>query len=78
MYDTLPKKKSELIESGIFKLDSNNSQGSHWVCYYCWNCLDTFGLSPPDEVGKYIKNLPSGQNVRFCSSYLLQQLWNTW
>ena len=55
MRDTLPKNRFKSIESGIVNLDSNKSQGTHWVCYYGNNYFDSFGLPPPDEVVKYMK-----------------------
>ena len=42
------------MELGIVNLDSNNSQGTHWVCYYDNNYFNSFGLPPPDEVVKYM------------------------
>ena len=61
MRDKLPKKKSKLVESGIVNLASNNSQGTHWVCYYGNNYFDSFGLPPPNEVLTYMQTPPSGR-----------------
>ena len=54
MRDRLVGKMSKPTESAIVNLDSNDSQGTHWVCYYGNNYFDSFGLPPPDEVVKYI------------------------
>ena len=54
MRDALPKKRSKQTEAAIVNLDSNDSQGTHWVCFYGNNYFDSFGLPPPDEVVKYM------------------------
>ena len=59
MRDTLPKKKSKSSESGIVNLDSNNSQGTHWVCFYDSIYFDSYGLPPPDEVVQYMRRPPT-------------------
>ena len=34
---------------GIINLDSNNGQGTHWVCYVDSFYFDPFGLPPPPK-----------------------------
>ena len=53
MRDTLPK-RSKPSESGIVNLESSNSQGTHWVCYFGNNYFDSFGLPPCNEIVKYM------------------------
>lgn len=59
MRDTLPAKPKE-IEVGIINLDSTEGKGTHWVCYSKNKdkiyYFDSFGLDPPLELQKYLKN----------------------
>lgn len=60
MRDTLPS-HPRYSEKIILNLDSNDGNGTHWVCFIKYNKLvqyyDSFGnLPPPKEVISYLKN----------------------
>jgi len=54
--DTL-KRTIKKSECAIINLDDSISPGTHWVCYYNNYYFDSFGLPPPIEVVKYIKDI---------------------
>lgn len=54
-----PKKK----ECGIINLaDSEDSEGTHWVCYFNKYYFDSYGLPPPLELIDYLKE-PIDHNI---------------
>lgn len=60
MRDTLPSHPKN-VEKIILNLDSNDGNGTHWVCFIKENKVvqyyDSFGnLPPPKEVITYLKN----------------------
>ena len=53
--DNLPNKMNK-IECGIINLDDKVGDGTHWVAYYNNYYFDSYGISAPLEVMKYISN----------------------
>lgn len=70
MRDTLPKIVNHK-ECFVMNLDSNDNNGTHWVCLYKNNnkkyYFDSYGLDPPIEVITYL-----GENIK-CSTFELQK-----
>jgi hypothetical protein len=60
MRDTLPR-SPKTNEKGVINLDSNEGDGTHWVCWKkqgnLVNYFDSFGnITPPLEFIEYVKN----------------------
>jgi len=64
--------KAKSRESGIVNLDKSSGPGTHYVCYYRFGnnkiFYDSFGLTPPIEIQKYL-----GENVLY-QTFRLQKL----
>ena len=46
----------------VINLDDSIGPGTHWVCYYNNYYFDPFGMPPPIEVVKYIKDIQNNDS----------------
>ena len=73
------------LRDGVFKSDIgivnlHPSKGTHWVCYINENYFDSYGITPPKKLSKFIikrygrclySEYQIQKNDSFCASYCL-------
>ena len=47
----------ERFSRDVGKVNLHPTKGSHWVAYMNQNYFDPYGLSPPEKLSKFLKNI---------------------